>query len=82
MLERKPGWVYVDADNLVGVEYAIKEDGSEAYFADGVRYTRAELERIKKSPLPIDVIHKMKKIFDGEIVFGGEEEKQEEWWQK
>jgi hypothetical protein len=67
--ELKPGWVYVNNDNPIGLEYAIHEETGWVYFEDGVRYSPEEIEIIIKSGGPVSKsLHTVKKVFQGEIV--------------
>jgi hypothetical protein len=66
--ELKPGWIYINNDNPIGLEYAIHETGW-VYFEDGVRYSPEEIRILKESGGPASKsVHNIKKIFNGEIV--------------
>jgi hypothetical protein len=66
--ELKPGWIYFQDDNLIGVEYAIHEESGWVFFADGVKYSPDEIEILKESGGCSKAAHNVKKIFQGEII--------------
>jgi hypothetical protein len=67
--ELKPGWIYVNKDNPLGLEYAIHKETGWVYFEDGVKYSPDEIKILKESGGPASKeLHTVKKIFQGEIV--------------
>jgi hypothetical protein len=67
--ELKPGWVYVNNDNPIGLEYAIHEETGWVYFEDGIKYSPDEIKILIESGGPASKsLHTVKKIFQGEIV--------------
>jgi hypothetical protein len=66
--ELKPGWVYVNNDNPIGLEYAIHKETGWVYFEDGVKYSPEEIKILIESGGPASKeLHTVKKIFQGEI---------------
>jgi hypothetical protein len=65
--ELKPGWVYVNKDNPIGLEYAIHKETGWVYFEDGVRYSPEEIKILSGVPASKS-LHTVKKVFQGEIV--------------
>jgi hypothetical protein len=67
--ELKPGWVYVNKDNPIGLEYAIHKETGWVYFEDGVKYSPEEINILIESGGPVSKsLHTVKKVFQGEIV--------------
>jgi hypothetical protein len=67
--ELKPGWTYFTDDNLIGLEYAVHNETGWVYFSDMVKYSPEEIKILKESGItPTKQLHRVKKIFDGEIV--------------
>jgi hypothetical protein len=67
--ELKPGWVYVNKDNPIGLEYAIHKETGWVYFEDGVKYSPEEIKILIESGGPASKsLHTVKKVFQGEIV--------------
>jgi hypothetical protein len=68
--ELKPGWVYVNNDNPLGLEYAIHKETGWVYFEDGVKYSPEEIKiLIETGGPPVSKgLHVVKKMFQGEIV--------------
>jgi hypothetical protein len=67
--ELKPGWIYVNNDNPMGLEYAIHEETGWVCFEDGVKYSPEEINVLIESGASASkFLHTVKKVFQGEIV--------------
>jgi hypothetical protein len=67
--ELKPGWVYVNKDNPIGLKYAIHKETGWVYFEDGVKYSPEEIKILIESGNPVSKsLHTVKKVFQGEII--------------
>jgi hypothetical protein len=68
MKEKKPGWVYMlwKEPNL---NLAIHEKSGWVYFEDGTKYSPKELNLLRENGAQVTIeLHRVKKIFSGEIV--------------
>jgi hypothetical protein len=67
--ELKPGWIYFNNDNPIGLEYAMHKETGWVYFEDGVKYNPEEFKILIESGGPVSKsLHSVKKVFQGEIV--------------
>lgn len=67
-------WKYYYS-KILKMKYAVHQHTGELRTEDGVRYTRAEIMRIKEDNNEITPeIHNAKKAIDGEIVYMGKSE--------
>jgi hypothetical protein len=65
----KPGWIYVNKNSPIGIEYAIHKETGWVYFEDGVKYSPEEISIIIESGGRVSKsLHTVKKVFQGEIV--------------
>jgi hypothetical protein len=66
--EHKPGWEYYTWKEP-DLDFAIHKKTGWVYFSDGTRYSPEEIALLKKNNAQItEELHRVKKIFQGEIV--------------
>ena len=68
MTDQRPGWIYIRSDTLKQM-IAFNEETGWVFCEDKTRYTPCELDIIEKSGTSATLsVHRVKKIFQGEIV--------------
>jgi hypothetical protein len=68
MTDQKPGWIYIDCIPL-NQRIAFHEETGWVFCADKTKYAPNELDLMEKSETTITLpVHRVKKIFQGEIV--------------